>query len=182
MSLLLLPGGPTVVARLTRERPEVLEGHRQLLHEHGLSYLRDRRLFLSNNTDGLGNPLSKVYGREKARELFARFEEVQTTVRFLHLRSYPGGGRLASTALAKRLGSRWGWHLWIDARKAQATDHDSGQHGLPLVRAERPKCRNGLLEVVDSLVIAERKQPDRAARRSRRPSLASSGSVALQRA
>jgi len=121
VSLLLLPGGPMVVARLTRERPDVLEGHRQLLREHGLSYLRDRRLFLSNNTDGPGNPLSKVYGREEARELFAQFEEVRTAARFLHLRSYPGGGRLASTALAKGLGSRWGWHLWVNARKAQAT-------------------------------------------------------------
>lgn len=119
VSLLLLPGGPMVVARLTRERPDVLEGHRQLLRKHGLSYLRDSRLFLSNNTDGPGNPLSKVYGHEEARELFAQFEEVRTAVRFLHLRSYPGGGQLASAALAQRLGSRWGWHLWIDARKAQ---------------------------------------------------------------
>jgi SAM-dependent methyltransferase len=121
---LLLPNGPSVVARLTRERRDVLEGHHRLVCEHGLTYLRDRRLFLSNNTDGPGNPLSKVYGREDARLLFAQFEEVCTTARFLHLRSYPGGARLARTALAQRLASRWGWHLWIDARKAQARSPD----------------------------------------------------------
>jgi SAM-dependent methyltransferase len=118
VSLLLVPGAPSLVSRLTGERPDVLEGHRLLLREHGVRYLRDRKLFLANNTDGPGNPLSKVYGRDDARDLFARFEEVRTTVRFLHLRSYPGGGRLARTGLAERLGSRWGWHLWIDARKA----------------------------------------------------------------
>jgi len=123
--LLLMPDGPRVVARLTRERPDVLEGHRQLLRERGRSYLRDRRLFLSNNTDGPGNPLSKVYGREDARRLFAQFEEVRATVRFLHLRSYPGGARLARTSLAQRLGSRWGWHLWIEARKAETPGHGS---------------------------------------------------------
>ena len=88
------------------------------MREYGLGYLRDRALFLSNNTDGPGNPLSKVYGRNEARELFVRFAEVRTTVRFLHLRSYPGGGRFATTALAHRLGARRGWHLWIDAFKA----------------------------------------------------------------
>ena len=94
VSLLLLPGGPALVGRLTGERIDVLEGHRHLLREHGLNYVRDHQLFLNNNTDGPGNPLSKVYGRKEARELFARFDEVRTTVRFLHLRSYPGGGLL----------------------------------------------------------------------------------------
>ncbi len=117
ISLLLLPGGPRLVARATGERPEVLLDHRRLLREHRFEYLRDRQLFLSNNTDGPGNPLSKVYTREDADRLFASFGEVRTAVRFLHLRSYPGGRRLARTKLADRLDRRWGWHLWIHARK-----------------------------------------------------------------
>jgi SAM-dependent methyltransferase len=116
-ALLLVPRGPELVARVSRERPDVLEGHRALLRQHGLAYLRDRQLFLNNNTDGPGNQLSKVYGREDARKLFSRFDEVSTAVRCLHLRSYPGGGRLSRTGLAERLGAQWGWHLWIDARK-----------------------------------------------------------------
>jgi SAM-dependent methyltransferase len=120
-ALLLIPGGPVLVRRVSGERPEVLEGHRRLLREHGLRYLLDRQLFLNNNTDGPGNPLSNAYTREDAQRLFRQFDEVQTAVRFLHLRSYPGGARAARTALAERLGDRWGWHLWIHARKAQTS-------------------------------------------------------------
>ncbi len=114
---LLLPRGTEVVSRLTHEAPDVLRGHRELLREHGASYITDRQLFLNNNTDGPGNPLSKVYGRDDGARLFSDFCEVRTAVRFLHLRSYPGGRRLANSAVAERLGARWGWHLWIDARK-----------------------------------------------------------------
>lgn len=117
IALLLAPGGPAVVSRLTGERPDVLVGHRNLLKANGLAYLRDRQLFLNHNTDGPGNPLSKVYDREGVGRLFGAFDDVHTAVRFLHLRSYPGGARLAQTAIAERLGSRWGWHLWIDARR-----------------------------------------------------------------
>ncbi len=115
--LLVVPGAAQLVGRLTGEQPEVLLGHRELLREHGLSYLGDRQLFLNNNTDGPGNPLSKAYSRAEMRRLFAPFDEVGIAVRFLHLRSYPRGQALAQTGLAQRLGLRWGWHLWVDARK-----------------------------------------------------------------
>jgi hypothetical protein len=69
------------------------------------------------STDGPGNPLSKVYTRRQGEELFGRYSKVSTQVRFLHLRSYPGGDRYAKTKTAKRLGDRWGWHLWIEAVK-----------------------------------------------------------------
>lgn len=117
-ALLLLPRGPEFVARVSSERLDVLHEHRRLLAQHGVTYLRDQQLFLNNNTDGPGNELSKVYSQERGRALFARFDEVRTAVRFLHLRSYPGGDCLARSALADRMGARWGWHLWIDARKS----------------------------------------------------------------
>ena len=117
--LLLVPRGRLLVQRLTGEQAEVLEGHVQLLREHGLRYLADRQLFLNHNTDGPGNPLSKVYTRARARTLFGQFADVRSEVRFLHLRTYPGGARLARTRLAHQLGNRWGWHLWIDARKGE---------------------------------------------------------------
>lgn len=128
-AVILLPGGPELVARVAHETPEVLEGHRLLLREHGIRYLTDRQLFLDNNTDGPGNPLAKVYRRDDARRLFSSFDEVHTAVRFLHLRTYPGGDRLARTTMAKRLGSRWGWHLWIDARKQAADPRSPGAGG-----------------------------------------------------
>lgn len=114
---LLVPGFGRLVARATGEDQAVLEGHRRLLAEHGLRYLTNRQLFLDNNTDGPGNPLSKVYASDDAQRLFGAFSEVRTHVRFLNLRLYPGGDRLARTRLARRLERRWGWHLWIEAVK-----------------------------------------------------------------
>ena len=117
LALLMVPGASDVVAKLTGEKREVLDGHRALLREHGLRYVTDPQLFLSNNTDGPGNPLSKVHTAHGARRLFARFSRVDTAVRFLNLRIYPGGERLQRTALGCRLERRIGWHLWIEAVK-----------------------------------------------------------------
>jgi SAM-dependent methyltransferase len=117
-ALLFIPGADRQLAAATGEPLEVFEGHRELMREHGLRYLTDPSLFLSNNTDGPGNPLSKVYSRRGGEKLFSRFDLVRTDVRFLNLRVYPGGDRLAATKLARRLERRWGWHLWIRARKA----------------------------------------------------------------
>jgi ubiquinone/menaquinone biosynthesis C-methylase UbiE len=115
--LVMLPGGPWALSRLTDEPPAVLDGHRRLLSEYGLTYLRDRQLFLSHNTDGPGNPLSKVYTRDEVRRLFGAFAEVSTATRYLNLRIYPAGERLARSALARRLERRWGWHLYVTARR-----------------------------------------------------------------
>ncbi len=118
---LAIPGAVRAVAAATGERRPVLEGHRELLREHGPRYLTDTQLFLSNNTDGPGNPLSKVYSRREMRGLFASFESLETQVRFLNLRLLPGGERLAQTNLARRLERRWGWHLYVSATKSSAT-------------------------------------------------------------
>jgi SAM-dependent methyltransferase len=114
---LAVPGGAHAVSTLTGERRDALEGHQRLLAEHGLAYLRDRSLFLSHNTDGPENPLSKVYTRDDVRMMFAGFADVDVAVRYLNLRSYPGGERMAQSSLARRLERRWGWHLYVVARR-----------------------------------------------------------------
>ncbi len=114
---LMVPGFAAVVSRATHEDPSVIEGHRRLLREHGLRYLTDRQLFLNNNTDGPDNPLSKVTSRAEAQRLFARFSRLQIDTRYLNLRLYPGGQRLAATRLARALERRYGWHLWIEATR-----------------------------------------------------------------
>jgi ubiquinone/menaquinone biosynthesis C-methylase UbiE len=116
-SLLLVPGAGRVVARLTGESSGVLEAHRELLRIHRLRYLTDPALFLCHNTDGPGNPLSKVYTTGAMRQAFSSFPVVETQVRFLNLRAYPGGERLERLAMVRRLGRRYGWHLWIRAVK-----------------------------------------------------------------
>jgi ubiquinone/menaquinone biosynthesis C-methylase UbiE len=117
-ALLLVPGAGGLLSRLTGERREVLDGHRRLLAAHGRRYLMDAALFLSNNTDGPGNPLSKAYSHAEAAQLFSAFDSVTIQVRYLNLRVVPGGQRFARTALARRLERRVGWHLYIRAKKA----------------------------------------------------------------
>jgi hypothetical protein len=101
---------------VTGEPLDVLRGHRTLLAEHGWHYL-EPSVFLSHNTDGPGNPLSKVYTAAGMRRAFADFAETRTQVRFLNLRAYPMGERLQQFERVRRLGRRWGWHLWITATK-----------------------------------------------------------------
>ncbi|HYP49205.1 MAG TPA: class I SAM-dependent methyltransferase, partial [Thermoleophilaceae bacterium] len=116
-AVLVLPGAVRAVARLTGESREVIEGHRRLIAEHGLAYLRDRALFLSNNTDGPGGVLSKVYSSAEGLEALRSFSAARAEVRYLNLRLYPAGARIAGTKAGRRLERRYGWHLWLRAVK-----------------------------------------------------------------
>ncbi len=118
VGLLALPGASPIISKVTGEPPDVLKGHKSLLSRHGAKYVLDRDRFLSHNTDGPGNPLSKVYSRAEVRGLFSgHFPAPSIEVRYLNLRLYPGGGRLAKTRLAHALERKWGWHLYVTARK-----------------------------------------------------------------
>ncbi len=118
VALLLLPGAPRLLARFTGEPEHILTGHRALLVENGVRYLRDRQLFLNHNTDGPGNPLAKVYSRREAHALFGPvFQEVECHVRNLHLRLYPAGGRVAGSRVGRRLEQWIGWHLYVRGRR-----------------------------------------------------------------
>jgi SAM-dependent methyltransferase len=114
---LVVPGAVGLISRVTGEEPEVLRAHRALLKRYGRRYLVDRQLFLNHNTDGPGNPLSRVFSRREAQELFSGFANVSTSVRYLSLRIYPAGARLARTSVAQTLGARFGWHLYVRAQK-----------------------------------------------------------------
>jgi SAM-dependent methyltransferase len=136
--LLLLPAGTRLVARLTGESDETLAGHRALLRRHGLGYLSDetlaghrallrrhglgyltdRQLFLSNNTDGPGNPLSKVFSSNQARDLFRQFANVEIQVHYLNLRTLPLLDRLLAPTTKERLARRLGWHLYVRATRS----------------------------------------------------------------
>jgi SAM-dependent methyltransferase len=112
---LIIPGAEAILRRLAPADGDLLAAHSELLHRHGVRYLTESALFLSNNTDGPGNPLSKVYARREACELFSKFRHVETETRYLNLRLYPKGDRLAMTRLAQRLERQIGWHLYIRA-------------------------------------------------------------------
>lgn len=119
VGLLMLPNAATLIAKATGEPEEVLSAHKSLLATHGIGYLRDSGRFLSHNTDGPGNPLSKVYTRGEVRSLYSGlFADIRTDVRYLNLRLYPGGRRFSRSRVGCRLERRVGWHLYATGVKA----------------------------------------------------------------
>lgn len=114
--ILRLPGGVQLAHRLTGEDCARLEAHRQLLAERGREYL-SVSTFLSQNTDGPGNPLSKVYGRNELRRMLSRFSTVDTAVRFLRRDRIPLLGARLPDSIDRWLGKAVGWHLYAMAQK-----------------------------------------------------------------
>jgi SAM-dependent methyltransferase len=105
--------GIKLINFLTGEPVESLREHAQLA-KNGNSSADD---FLSQSTDGAGNPLARVYSRREASELFKVFREVELRAYFLNKRFIPIIGSLLPRAVESALAARWGWHLWIYATK-----------------------------------------------------------------
>ena len=114
--LLKSEAGIKLAHRLTGEPLQNLREHAGRLRADSESYLKADE-FLNQNTDGAGNPLARVYSRAEARRLFRPFAQVELRTYFLHKRWMPVVGKLLPRSLEARLASRWGWHLWIYARK-----------------------------------------------------------------
>ena len=114
--LLKSESGIKLIHKITAEPIDSLRDHARLLKTEKESYLEPDE-FLSQNTDGAGNPLARVYSRGEARELFKDFSEVKLKTYFLNKRWLPVIGNLLPRSMEERLASRWGWHLWIYATK-----------------------------------------------------------------
>ncbi|HMG35105.1 MAG TPA: class I SAM-dependent methyltransferase [Blastocatellia bacterium] len=114
--LLGFDGGVELVHLLTGEDRERLR-ELQRLYRESPTKLLSKEEFLSQNTDGVGNPLAKVYTRREAAKMFSHFAEVATEVHFMNRRWIPLIGGLMWRSLEQRIASRVGWHLWIIARK-----------------------------------------------------------------
>lgn len=114
--LLKSESGIRLIHSLTGEPVESLREHAGLLKSSSNGYLATDE-FLSQSTDGAGNPLARVYSRREARELFKMFRQVELRAYFLNKRFIPLIGRLLPRGLESALASRWGWHLWIYATK-----------------------------------------------------------------
>ncbi len=114
--LLKHEAGLKLVHRLTAEPIDSLREHAGFIKSDVESYLAPDE-FLNQHTDGAGNPLARVYSRQQARRLFRDFAEVKLATHFLNKRWLPVVGNLLPRALEARLAARWGWHLWIYARK-----------------------------------------------------------------
>ena len=107
--------GIRIIHQMTGEPVESLREHAGLLTKNRAQISNDE--FLSQSTDGAGNPLARVYSRREARELFKTFREVELRAHFLNKRFIPLIGRLLPRSFESALASRWGWHLWIYATK-----------------------------------------------------------------
>lgn len=114
--LLKSESGIRLVQRITGEPLESLREHARLLQNGEENYLKPEE-FLSQNTDGAGNPLARVYSRREALELFKDFSQVNLKTHFLNKRWLPVVGKLLPRSVEVSLASRWGWHLWIYATK-----------------------------------------------------------------
>jgi ubiquinone/menaquinone biosynthesis C-methylase UbiE len=114
--LLRWESGVKLVHRITGEPLDSLREHARLLQTEKESYLKPDE-FLSQNTDGAGNPLARVYSRREAGKLFKDFSEVNLKTHFLNKRWLPLIGNLLPRSVETRLAARWGWHLWIYATK-----------------------------------------------------------------
>jgi SAM-dependent methyltransferase len=112
--LLRSESGIKIVHSLTGEPIDSLREHAQLARTNGNSGADD---FLSQSTDGAGNPLARVYSRREARELFKDFRKVELRAYFLNKRFIPLIGNLLPRSIESALAARWGWHLWIYATK-----------------------------------------------------------------
>jgi hypothetical protein len=115
-NLLKSESGIKIVNRLTGEPLESLRNHARLLKASTNGRVASDE-FLSQSTDGAGNPLARVYSRREARELFGDFREVELRAYFLNKRFIPLIGNLLPRSIESALASRWGWHLWIYATK-----------------------------------------------------------------
>jgi SAM-dependent methyltransferase len=114
--LLRWNAGIQLVHKLTGEPVESLQEHARKFREERSGKVNATD-FLSQNTDGAGNPLARVYSQREARELFKDFADVRFRVFFLNKRFIPLLGNLLPRGMESRLAKRWGWHLWIYARK-----------------------------------------------------------------
>jgi len=108
--------GIRIIKRLTGEPADSLREHAKLFSANSNGYLASDE-FLSQSTDGAGNPLARVYSRREARELFRDFRQVELRAYFLNKRFIPLIGKLLPRSIESALASRWGWHLWIYATK-----------------------------------------------------------------
>jgi hypothetical protein len=72
---------------------------------------------LNNNTDGPGNPLSKVFTRGEVKRMFSRFSSVETKIYWLVKKNIPFIGKYIPRPLDYALGRLMGWALYIIAVK-----------------------------------------------------------------
>ena len=114
--LLRTEPGIKLARLISGEREQDLRRHAELIREDPGSYVEMQNV-LNRNTDGPDNPLSQVFSKASAQQMFWQFKNVQTEVMFWNPNWLPIIGKLLPHPVQDLLASRWGWHLWIYAQK-----------------------------------------------------------------
>lgn len=114
--LLKMELGIKLARRIFGETEEDLRRHAELIRQDPDAYL-DMENILNRNTDGPDNPLSQVFSKTSAQQMFWQFENVNTEVMFWNPNWLPGIGKRLPRSTENWLASHWGWHLWIYAQK-----------------------------------------------------------------
>jgi ubiquinone/menaquinone biosynthesis C-methylase UbiE len=93
---------------------EKLKRHREVLFKNPHPSHGE---WISMNTDGPDNPLSRVYSAKEAAALFVKFTDVVTEPYFFDRSHWPFIECVVSDNLAEKIGRRWGWNRIIYAKK-----------------------------------------------------------------
>lgn len=93
----------------------LLVGHLKNAEEFGLLRYLQNPLFMMRNTDGPGNPYSKVYNLTDIATDFAEFRIEESRLHFLNERHLPFL-KLLPQRNRTSLASKYGWHLWAILR------------------------------------------------------------------
>jgi len=80
-ALLTTRFGPALAQEVFGDSLDQLRRHAELIKQGPCSYL-DMQNILNRNTDGPDNPLSQVFSRQSARQLFSQFRNLRTEVMF----------------------------------------------------------------------------------------------------
>lgn len=114
--LLFIPFIDRFVSRVTGEPLGRLNKHKANLRAEGLAYLSMKR-FIHKATDGPDNVYSSVWTKRDCDRLFKDFSEIRYEVCFLNERHFPVIRHLLPGGLKRKIEARWGWNLFIFARK-----------------------------------------------------------------
>jgi ubiquinone/menaquinone biosynthesis C-methylase UbiE len=109
--------GIQLAQRIFGESVNDLRRHAELIRQNLGSYLEKQNM-LNRNTDGPDNPLSQVFSKASAVQMFWQFQNVKTEIMFWNPNWLPGIGKLLPSSVEDWLASHWGWHLWIYAQKS----------------------------------------------------------------
>jgi ubiquinone/menaquinone biosynthesis C-methylase UbiE len=134
---LFVPGVPAMVGRLTGEPVARLLEHRKSLQREGAGYLRMSN-FIHKATDGPHNVYTSAFTRNEAAALFGRFTDVHFAVHHLNERHFPVLRSVVPVAVKRWLAARYGWHLWVRARKAAPEAASGDEHRLNATTGGHP--------------------------------------------